>query len=358
MSYPVPSLAEAVQRARERLRAELPGTDATIWPNTQAVAAKVLGGEAFELYGFLQWIARQKFATSADGDMLDVIGEQYGLGRRPATYAAGHLIVTGTPLYTLTKGQRLARADDLEYVVDADTAIGHSGSASVPVTAAATGPDYNLEAGAALTLTRTTEDVTAIVTDANGIGGGFDTEDHESYRARILFRLRYPPHGGAVHDYVAWALSIPGVTRVWVDALAYGPGTVGVWFMTDNNSTPFGIPTGADVDAVAAYIGEVKPVTARVFVRAPIAAPIAVTIAGIANPTTALQGRIKTELLDVLRRDCQCSMPNAPFTLRPNLLWQAIARATGDATHTVTIPAQPVTLPPGFLPVLGAICYA
>lgn len=357
MSYPVPTLAEAVQRARERNRAELPGTDAAIWPNTQAVAAKVLGGEAFELYGFLQWIARQKFATSADGDMLDAIGEQYGVGRRPATYAAGHLTVTGTPLYTLTQGQRLARADDLEYIVDADTAIGPSGQASVPVTAAATGPDYNLEAAAALTLTRTTDEVTAIVTDANGIGGGFDTEDHESYRARILFRLRYPPHGGAVHDYVAWALSIPGVTRVWVDALAYGPGTVGVWFVCDNNGSAYGIPRGTDVEAVQDFINAVKPVTARVLVRAPEPAPIAVRLSGITNPTTALQGRIKVELLDVLRRDGQCSMPNAPFTLRPNLLWQAVARATGDAVHAVDVPALPVLMPVGYLPVLGAICY-
>lgn len=357
MSYPVPSLAEAVQRARERNRAELPGTDAAIWPNTQAVAAKVLGGEAFELYGFLQWIAKQRFATSADGDMLDAIGEQYGVGRRPATYAAGHLIVTGTPLYTLTQGQRFARTDDLEYVVDADTAIGRSGQALVPVTAVAVGPDYNFEAGGSLDLTHLSDNVRTAIVDANGLGGGALIEDHESYRARILFRLRYPPHGGAVHDYIAWGLEIPGITRVWVDALAYGPGTVGVWVMADLNGSRYGVPQPGEVDAVADRIATVKPTTARVIVLAPVIAPLQVRIAGVPSPTTALQQRVETELKDALRRSAHVSMPNAPYTLSRNLLWQAVARATGDALHTIDIPAADVPMPVGFLPGLATICY-
>lgn len=357
MSYPVPTLDQAVQRSRERLRAEMPGTDAAVWPNTQAINAKVTGGESFELYGFLQWIARQRFATSADGDMLDQIGEQYAVARRPATYAAGRVTVTGQPLYTLLAGQVLTRSDDVAFVVDADTAIGPGGSVSMTVTARETGTLPNTEAGALLSTSFATDQIDEIRVGADGIGGGAEVEDHESYRARILFRLRYPPHGGAAHDYVRWALEIPGITRVWVDPLAYGPGTVGVWIMADANGSPYGAPHPVEVAAVAAYIESELPVTARVIVQAPLIAPIEVQLAGVVNPTEALQRRIEVELRDALRRSAAVSMPNARFTLRRNLLWQAVARATGDAVHTVEIPSIDVEMPVGFLPVLSRVCF-
>lgn len=357
MSYPVPTLEQAVQRSRERLRAEMPGTDAAVWPNTQAINAKVTGGESFELYGFLQWVAKQRFATSADGDMLDQIGEQYAVARRPATYAAGRVTVTGQPLYTLLAGQVLTRSDDVAFVVDADTAIGPGGSASLTVTARETGATPNTDAGALLSTSFATDQIDEIRVGADGIGGGAEVEDHESYRARILFRLRYPPHGGAPHDYVRWALELPGITRVWVDPLAYGPGTVGVWIMSDANGTPYGVPHPVEVAAVADYIEGERPVTARVIVRAPLIAPLQVQISGVPNPTAALQARIETELRDALRRAAPVSMPTAPYTLRRNLLWQAVARATGDAVHAIDIPSADLPMPVGYLPAIATVCY-
>ncbi len=357
MSYPVPSLEQAVRRSRERLRAEMPGTDAAIWPNTQAVNAKVTGGEAFELYGFIEWVAKQRSATSADGDMLDPIGAQYAVPRRPATFAAGVVNVSGQPLFTLTTGQALTRSDGVQFLVDVDTAIGPGGTAAVPVTAAGTGAGYNTDAGALLETTFATDQIAEIIVGPDGIGGGADVEDHESYRARILFRLRYPPHGGAAHDYVRWALEISGVTRVWVDPLAYGPGTVGVWVMADNNGTPYGVPRNGELAAVAAYIEGERPGTARVVLRAPLIAPLHVQISGVPNPTTSLQQRIEIELRDALRRSAPVSVPNAPFTLRRNLLWQAVARATGDAAHAIDIPSADVPMPVGYLPALERICF-
>lgn len=357
MSFATPSLDEAVQRARARMRAEQPGTDAAVWPNTQYVTAKTIGGESWELYGFLTWISKQRFATTADGDMLDEIGGQFGVNRRPATYAAGMVNIVGTPAYTIDAGTRLQRSDGKEFATNGPLMLDANGTGRIGVTALATGRDYNTDTGAVLTGVFSSLSVALITVDENGIGGGASTEQHEDYRARILFRLRYPPHGGAPHDYVAWSLEVPGITRVWVDPLAYGPGTVGVWVMADGNGTQYGVPSGTDLDAVRAHIAGVKPATARVIVKAPKIAALNVKLAGIVNPSSQLQGQIRTELRDAFRRGGHVSMPNAPFIVRNNLLWQAVARATGDAAHAIEVPTKDTPLPLDYLADLGTLCY-
>ena len=82
-------------------------------------------------------------------------------------------------------------------------------------------------------------------------------------------------------DYVAWAESIPGVTRAWCSPNEMGIGTVTLRFMMDElRATPgnylsSGFPTSVDVAAVQAYINSVRPVTAQdIFVVAPIPEPV------------------------------------------------------------------------------------
>ena len=54
-------------------------------------------------------------------------------------------------------------------------------------------------------------DVDAMVTVLT-LGGGTDTENDDDLRMRVLQRIRQPPQGGANHDYVRWALAVPGCT--------------------------------------------------------------------------------------------------------------------------------------------------
>lgn len=355
MTFTVPTLQEALENARARMRAELPGTDAAVWPNTNYVYSKVWAGMQWELYQYLSWISRQKFATTADGDQLDAHGAQFNLSRNAAQSASGTVSLTGTASYSVPSGTLLERSDGVQFEIVSDTVFNASGSATATVRAVEVGTDGNTVGSASLT---TVEDanITAATVGTDGLGGGAEIEDDESYRARILLRMRYPPHGGAAHDYVFWALSISGVTRVWVDSNPYGPGTVGVWFMTDNSTTD-GIPSATSVSEVTAYIESQRPVTANVSVAAPTAATIDVTINGIGVPSLDTQALIENELKDVFRRAVQVSMPNSLFTLRANLLWQAIARATGDSTHTVRIPASDISITAGYVPVLGDVCY-
>ena len=79
------------------------------------------------------------------------------------------------------------------------------------------------------------------------LDGGVDTENDDDLRARILFRIHQPPMGGDADDYVAWALSVPGVTRAWA-ATEMGIGTVTVRFMMDElRADQDGFPNGDDI---------------------------------------------------------------------------------------------------------------
>lgn len=353
--FTTPTLEEAVQRARARLRADLPGTDAAVWPNTQGVTAKVLGGESFELYEFIKWVSKQKFATTADGDMLDAIGEQYALNRRPATVARGVLEITGQAGATIDAGTVFVRSDGAEYTSDAVLILSAAGIGRVAIAAAETGPGSNTVPAAEMA---TTEASIAVATvDADGIGGGADIEDHESYRARILFRLRNPPHGGAAHDYIAWAMAVPGITRAWVAPGALGVGTVSLWVMADANGTPYGVPMGSELEAVRAYLDDVRPVTtAQTVVVAPVIVPVTVEVGGLPALSTTAQRRVITELRDTFRRSCRVSLPTDPFTLKEGQLWAAISRATGSLDHTIISPVDTL-MASGRLPALEEVVY-
>lgn len=354
MSYSLPSLEQLLKHAQERHRAELPGTDAFLWPNTEYILLKTVAGMVHMNFRYLEWIKRQRFATEADGDMLDGHGRPWGLARNPATYAHGNVIVTGTVGHTIAANTVFARSDGVQLRTTAEHVIGETGVITIAVEAVETGIAGNTAINTPLDLLVPDTDIESVAVDTIGIGGGTDIEDDESYRARILFRMRNPPRGGAAHDYVAWASSISGVTRVWVEDLAYGPGTVAVWFMTDG-MTENGIPSEVSVGDVETYLLSVRPETARLFVKAPTPAALDVRIVGI-RPNEAQQELIEAEIRDLFRRRVAVSMTRTPFVFRSSLVWQAVARITGDVSHTIVLP-QDTTFPPDHIPVMGSICY-
>ena len=68
------------------------------------------------------------------------------------------------------------------------------------------------------------------VTNENPIRGGTDEEDDDTYRERILEKLRSAEVSfvGCDADYVRWAKEVSGVGSAVVEAEWKGPGTVKV----------------------------------------------------------------------------------------------------------------------------------
>lgn len=358
MPFKQPTLPELVERSRQSFRNEMPGTDAWLWPNNVNVSAKAMAGMTHLNFQWLSYIAKQRWVHTADGEFLDQHGIQYGIPRHAATYARGRVILFGIEGTIVPGDVLLVRGDGFEYTISQGGIVDGTGQVVVDVTAKNYGAVGNAMPGTGLTVGQA---MTGLGGDGmvhdDGIGLGADEEGDESYRARLLFRLRMPPRGGAAHDYVAWARQIPGVTRVFVDALASGPGTVTVYFLMDD-TYPNGIPQPTDVAAVQAYIDTVRPVTAMVTVAAPVPADVDITISGLSPDTVAVREAIKGELADLFVRDVRVSLVSRPFILYRSKLWQAIAQATGEDYHVLEVPADDLPFDEGELPILGTVTFA
>jgi uncharacterized phage protein gp47/JayE len=360
MPFEIPTLKALAERAARSFRANLKGSDAFLWPNNVAVSAKVMAGAVWEAFSFLDYISRQIFVLSAEGPWIDRHAAEYGMARLPATFAAGKATISGDPSVAVPAGIVLERADGIQYETTASGVTSGLGTVDLPVRALNPGKTGNAAAGVGLALTVPISRLdTAAEVAAGGIGAGADLESDESLRQRVWFRKKLPPHGGARHDYVAWAREINGVTRVFVDPVtaANERVSVGVWFLMDG-TYPNGIPQAADVATVAAYIDTVRPAGALVEVAAPIPVALDVTIAGLAPDTTEVRNAIHAELIDLLERGARVSTLTEPYTLYRSKIVEAISIATGEDHHSLTVPAADVTYALGQIPVLGTISYA
>lgn len=359
MPFDVPTLKGLAERTARSFRANLMGSDAFLWPNNLAVSAKVIAGAVWEAFSFLDYIQRHILVhTSTDPWWVERHAAEYGMARLPATYAVGSALISGDSDVAVPAGIVLQRADGLQYEVTQGGQTNNGGEAEVAVRALTAGKAGNAAPGVGLAMTVPMSRLnTAAEVATAGIGAGADTEGTESLRERVLFRKRMPPHGGAAHDYVAWAREINGVTRVFVDPVTStnGRNSVGIWFLMDA-TYPNGIPQASDVAGVSAYIDTVRPAGAILAIAAPVAAAIDIGIDNLSPDTVAVRNAIHAELADLFRRSAVSTL-TSPLTLYRSQITEAIAIATGEQHHVLTSPATDVALPAGHVPVLGTVSF-
>ena len=350
MPFNRPSMPDLVERIASDFESRLPGTDARLRRSNVGVIARVMAACAHGLYGFLNWIARQVIIDTAEAEVLERWAAVWGISRGSAVPATGYVrfLGSGTNI-VIPKGTVLQRADGAGFRTTADVVL-TAGTATAPITAATPGSEGNTAAGTRLVLAAQILGVSADVTvESDGLTGGTDTETDGSLLDRLLFRIRKPPQGGARHDYEAWAREVPGVTRVWVYPSWLGEGTVGVFFVRDGDEDL--VPDPAEVAAVAAHIERKRPVTAEVFVQAPLPLPVNITLR-VTPDTAEVRAAVEAELRDVFRREAK---PGG--TLLRSHLTEAISLASGEFDHALVEPAADVQAQPGEIPVIGGITW-
>ena len=351
MPFERPSLAGLVDRAQTDIESRLPGADPRLRRTLLHILARVQAGGIHGLYGYLDWMARQVMPDTAETGHLERWASIWGLSRKGASSATGTIEFSGADGATVPTGTVLQRGDGVEYVTTADGTI-TSGLADVTATASEPGAAGLADEDVSLSLVSPIAGVLGqAAVGAGGLTGGADAEDDASLRARLLDRLRQPPHGGAERDYAAWALEVPGVTRAWVSRLEEAVGTVHVRFAMDDDAHPDGIPVQGDVDIVQAYIDERRPVTAEVIVVAPKATPLDMQIRLTPNDV-AVQAAVTAELTDLLHR---VAAPGG--TLLISHIREAISIAAGEIDHTLIAPTGDVTPNSGHITTLGAITW-
>lgn len=355
MPFARPDLPTLINRAAGDTESRLVGADARLRRSNLNVLARVTAAGAHSLYGALDWLADQILVDTCDDDILERHAAIWlDPPRIAAAYATGSLLVTGTNGAVIAAGTVFKRADGARFTVDAEATIA-AGSATVTLTAEESGQDGNTGAGVSLTLESPIDGIagTGVVT-SDGLTGGADIEDIDALRTRLLERIQQPPQGGSKSDYVTWAKEVAGVTRAWCYPGEMGDGTVTVRFVRDDDASL--IPDAGEVETVQDYIDAVRPVTADLYVVAPIAEPLYFEISAI-PATLAVKAEIEAGLRDLILREAVPEGGAGEGTMLLSHIREAISLAAGEVDHQLIAPIANVTRAIGQMTTFGGITW-
>jgi len=354
MPWNTPTLREVRSLVRDAIRGSLPGADASVPNSVLRVLSDNQGALCHLTLQYIDWLARQLMPDLAEAEWLDRHGDIWlttadaTTGRKVATLASGTASFEGTPLLTVPTGTQL-NAQDQAFETTADIIIGDTATEG-PIRALDPGSAGNLLPGVALS-----SDLDGLTgATVVSLDGGTDTETDDQLRERVLRRIRQPPMGGAAHDYEAWVLAVPGVTRAWCGPLEMGIGTVTTRFMMDDlRASNAGFPTAFDVQTVTEYLNTVRPVAVKdFFVAAPIPQRVDVYIENLTPDSTSIRAGIQASLEDMLRTR---SEPGG--TVFAAWKYHAIMEAPGVTSFDLRVVDDDVMQSPGHLAVLGDVVY-
>ncbi|WP_431281669.1 baseplate J/gp47 family protein [Humitalea sp. 24SJ18S-53] len=348
MTWPVQTPEAIAERIAARIEQAFPGTDPRSNDTALGVLTAAVAMELFDVHLFQQIVAREAMVDTADA-WLERHANTWGTQRVPATRAAGLTTFLGADGTVIPAGTAL-RAGDLAFSTTTLSTIGVGGSLDVAVQADAPGIAGNLVAGVTLTLVSPIAGLSAqsAVVAAPGLSGGAGDEGDEALRARVLARIRRPPMGGRVDDYVAWARSASAdIALVSVIPLHLGLGTVGVIVaMTGPRA-----PTGPELALVVAAIEAERPVTAAVTVLG--ATTLAVNITLSISPDNSATRAAATAALAAFflaEGAIGATMPLSRIS-------EALSSANGEYSHILTAPAAAVVPTATQVPVLGTVTF-
>jgi len=367
MPFERPAIKTIKERIEKGIEARLFGKVALLRNAVLRIMARVFAGAIHGNYGYLQFIAKQLFVTTAEKEYLNRHGRMWGVDRRPGSFAIGTAIFAGVDGTVIPENTRVQNEDGIEYGTTTIATI-TGGTASIIVQAIQSGEEGNYvrpnpPIPIFLQIVAPISGVNDEIQVDGDITGGEDAEDDETYRARILQRIQKIPTGGSAADYVRWATEYPGVERAWCYPLAKGPGTVSVVF-TASGSDP--VPSAALLSDVLAYITARKPVTADLFVES-------ITDYNGTPGTTELSFYIKlpstqntNDYQTVIRKNLETLfLPHKPGTTLPiSQIRASISKSGVEDYDIVTLKADGVSLPvddvalTGYMyPSLGTITF-
>jgi len=376
MPFERPSLGDLRTQVAQDIASALPGTDPLLRFSNLNILGTVLAGLAHLHYGYLDWIAQQAVPFTATGEFLEAWGSMKGVHRNPASQASGTVEFKGTNGTVIFSGTQLVRGDGKTFTTTASGTVS-GGVVTVPAIADADpagllGAFGNTAAGSTMSLGQAVAGLQSGGTVAAAFTGGADLESDANLRVRVMLAYQNPPHGGDADDYVNWALEVPGVTRAWCVPNGFGAGTVSIFVMLDEaQAIHGGVPQGTngvatgeprdtaatgDQLAVANHIFPLQPVTALVYVLAPVTQAVAFTISGLASASADTQAAVAQAITDVFRQFATIS--SGSTTVHLSYIESAIAAIPGTAGFVITNPTGNISAPAGTISTLGPITYS
>lgn len=193
---------------------------------------QIIGSVSYELANIedteLTAIADNCFVKTAKGEWLDKVGADYGLPRRESVASLVYLTITGEQGAVINSNVK-AVYNNLVFTVQEYKVINSSKVASVKAKCETLGTIGNVPEN---TITQFLTDYQGLtsVTNPQAAYDGFDREDDEIYRQRILDYLAEDATNSNEAQYEKWAREVEGVQKAVVkDAAVMGAGNVGVF---------------------------------------------------------------------------------------------------------------------------------
>lgn len=225
----------------------------------------IIGSVSYELANIVDTqidvILDNAFVTTADEEHLILKGEELGISRKEATCATVNAIITNADANAEITTEVRAQTDDgLIFRVNEETTADEDGYAAVDMTCIETGSAGNVGIGELNQFYTAYSGLTnASITNEEYGEGGYDEEDIEDYRQRILEYLQTDACNSNIANYKTWAESVSGVKNVVVkDAFTAGAGNVWVYISATDNAEV----TDSLIEAVTEYIEQEQIVNA------------------------------------------------------------------------------------------------
>lgn len=196
------------------------------------IRIRVLAGELYNINTYLEWIKRQVFPQTAEGEYLDYHAQMRGLERKKAVKAVGLVEFRlsesakekiDIPANTIvsTGGEHPISFETTEYAyIDAGRY-----SVMVPAQAIAGGEAGNIAKKQISVISTITADG-LLVSNPGAFTAGANAEDDDTLRNRILSSMKFILNGTNKEYYSALAKTVSGVECVNVVPRKNGAGTV------------------------------------------------------------------------------------------------------------------------------------
>ncbi len=326
MSLVTPTTKEISDNIIAQLEASLNQTIPLLPKSFLRVLAKALAGVFILLYKYTGFMFLQVFVTSASANETIINGvtvvplTEWGrligvTDRVSATNAELLIDITVTnQVGSLPSGSGLLNTDNGVTYITIGSVLLNAPVVQANIRAVAdeaggggAGAIGNLDPGAIVSFASPLANVEKNTVVVSQVVTGANAEAVSAYRQRIIDRFRRRPQGGAYADYEEWAEEVAGI----INAYPYTsdcPGQVDVFVEATEASSgsPDGIPTQAQLDAVAASIefdllglATRRPANALVNTLPIIRTGFAVRITGlIVNDEAAVQLNITSAVED------------------------------------------------------------
>ena len=310
-----------------------------------------LAAQVYALYVQADWVTRQAFPQTAEGEYLDYHAQLRSLERKPALPAQGTVRFTAGEAAqsdrSIPQGTVCMTAGLVRFATT-QAAVLPAGelTVDVPVQALEPGTAGNVSAQTVVSMAVAPMGI-ASCTNPQAFAGGADGEGDEELRARILDTFRRLPNGANAAFYEQGALSFDQVAAAAVIPKPRGVGSVDVIV-----STLAGTPGEELLEQLQDYFEQRREIAVDVQVKAPT--PVTVNVA---VQVKAKGGWDKTQVLDQVEETLESWFDGKLLGQDVLLarLGSLIYGCDGVENYAVSAPAADLAVDADELPVLGTL---